>query len=348
MIHQKVKLEIQHNQKKLEDIAFVIDKEFKNIYNKIDLKGNDTEISENIKQACKLLIHKWFKDHRDKIILFEFISNHLVDISVNILFDKETKKLLDELLISEPESLIEMIKFQCDPHAPFFYEDSIIDPLDESSLDATRDISINENNLQNIVNFNINNNNNINNNININNNNHNNINNHNDNHNNINNNNVYYHQPQRRIYHGIRNNNNNYIDWTRIRYEEGLKKYCFAQAVIYEKLLDSHLFSEIEWINKLNEDQEGELITLRNGHRYKVKKVVADFEFKVKTNQNREYKIKVKRGENSRNSYLKYRFSNSEWNLFKGDSHMIFAFVNLKFENEPEIVLSKTQKLSEL
>ena len=137
---------------------------------------------------------------------------------------------------------------------------------------------------------------------------------------------------------------------TRIRYEEGLKKYCLAQALVYEKLLESNLFNEINWINKLSDIEEGELVILGNGHRYKVKKVVSDFEFKVKTNnQNKEYKIKVKRGENSRGYYLKYNFNNSEWNLFKNESQsFIFAFVNLKNENQPEILFNKTLKLDEL
>ena len=114
-------------------------------------------------------------------------------------------------------------------------------------------------------------------------------------------------------------------------------------------MLESHLFNEIEWINKINEDQEGELITLSNGHRYNVKKTVVDYEFKVKTNQNKEYKIKVKRGENSKNSFLKYKFNNSEWNLFKNETvNNIFAFVNLKYENNSEIIFSKTLKLNEL
>ena len=157
-----------------------------------------------------------------------------------------------------------------------------------------------------------------------------------------------YNVPRyRRAYNRVRNNN--YIDWARIRYEEGIKKYCLAQALIYEKLLDSHLFNVIEWINKVNEDQEGELIILSNGHRYKVKKNVVDFEFKVKTNQNKEYKIKVKRGENSDNAYLKFKYNNTEWNLFKNESlDNIFAFINIKNENNPEIIFGKSLKLDEL
>ena len=356
LIHHKIKLDIQHTQKTLEDIALTIDKEFKKIYSKIEQKNKDNQIEENITKSCKLLIHEWFKDHRDKMELFDFISNHLVDISVKILFDEETKKILNDLLIDDPNSVIEMIKFQ-GPNAPFLYEDSFILPEEESSFDATRDDSMNQNqinlNIMNQINNMANNNiinmnNNINNNINNNNNNNNHINN---NHNNNNNYAYYYYPRQRRVHHRARNNNNynyNYIDWARIRIEEGLKKYCLAQAIIYEKLVESNIFNEIEWINKLNDNEEGELIILSNGHRYKVKKSVSDYEFKVKINPNKEYKIKVKKGENSNNS-LKYEFNNSEWNLFKNDTQsMIYAFVNLKNENNPDIIFSKAIKLNEL
>ena len=347
LIHHKIKLDIQHNQKKLEDIAYVIDKEIKYVYNKIDKNNNNDEnkIDENIKKSCKLLIQKWFKEHRDKFKLFDFISKYLADICIKILFDEETKKLIDELLINDPQTFVDIIKFQGNPNAPFFYEDSISEIPEESSFDATRDNSIN---VGNNLNFIINNNNN---NININNNNINNDNNIVVNIPNNHHNNYFYYPRVRRVYNRVRNNNsnNNYIDWARLRYEEGIKKYCLAQALVYEKLLESHLFNEIEWINKINEDQEGELITLSNGHRYKVKKTVVDFEFKVKTNQNKEYKIKVKRGENSKNSFLKYKFNNSEWNLFKNETvNNIFAFVNLKYENNSEIIFSKTLKLNEL
>ena len=128
-----------------------------------------------------------------------------------------------------------------------------------------------------------------------------------------------------------------------------VKKYCKIQAYIYEKLLESHLFSEIIWINRISEDQEGELIILENSHRYKVKKTVPNYEFTVKTDQDMEYKIKVKIGENSSNCYLKYKFNNSEWSLFKNQSQsIVFALVSLKNENNPEIIFTKNLKLNEL
>ena len=40
---------------------------------------------------------------------------------------------------------------------------------------------------------------------------------------------------------------------------------------------------------------------------YKFKKVDSEYDLIVKTNENREYKIKVKSGENSNSSYLKFK-----------------------------------------
>ena len=358
LIHHKIQLNRTIRQKKLEDIAPIIDKEIKKKYNDIDsklqIKDEDIKIDENLKKGCQLLLHKWFKEHQDKKNLFEFISKHLVDISVKILFDEETKNILDEILISDPEAFIEMIKFQS-PNAPFFYTDeSTIDIIDESSFDATRDNSINQRNQINFNLFNFNNNNVINHNNNnnaINHNNNNNVINHNNNNSNNNNNNNYYnwyrHYRSRINYR--ESNNNNYIDWARIRYEEGIKKYCKTQAYIYEKLLESHIFNEIVWINRISEDQEGELIILENSHRYKVKKTIPNYEFTVKTNQNKRYKIKVKIGENSSRCYLKYKYKNSEWNSFKNESEsIIFALVSLKNENNPDIIFTKNLKLNEL
>ena len=346
LIHHKIQLNIPHSNKKLEDIALVVDREIKTKYNKIDLMIQNSEeenvkINENFKKACNLLIQKWFKEHRDKIKLFEFTKSHLVDISVKILFDKKSKEILESLLIQDPETLIEMLKFQ-DPNAPLFWLDEsfISEAIDESSvssINSTLDNSAFQN-QQNNFNFLINNfiQNNNNNNIRINNN------------NNNNNNNNYHYNNNRRNYN--RNyGNNNYINVVRNRYNEGIRKYCIAQAFVYEKLLESHIFVEIGWKNQINENEEGELVILPNSHRYKVKKEVSTYDFIVKTNQNKEYKICVKRGDSSRNSYLKFSFNYSQWNLLHNEQQsIVFAFVSLNNENNPEIYFEKNINLSEL
>jgi MinD-like ATPase involved in chromosome partitioning or flagellar assembly len=59
LIHHNIQLNIIHSQKKLEDIALIIDKEMKKIYNDIDSKlqrkDEEIKIEENIKKGCQLL-----------------------------------------------------------------------------------------------------------------------------------------------------------------------------------------------------------------------------------------------------------------------------------------------------
>ena len=55
------------------------------------------------------------------------------------------------------------------------------------------------------------------------------------------------------------------------------------------------MFVEIGWKNQINENEEGELVILPNSHRYKVKKEVSTYDFIVKTIQNKEYKIYIKK-----------------------------------------------------
>ena len=321
LIHNKIHISISYSYKTIEDIASIIDKEIKEKYEKIDLeiqksKEEEVKIDENIKKACQLLLHKWFKENKDKIKLFEFTKSHLVDISVKILFDKNIKEILEQLLINEPETLIEMINFQ-NPFAPFFYSDqSFIEENDSSFLsssDATRDDSVirgQQNN--NIMQFY-----------------------------------YYYFQNNRR-----NNNNNNYNYYWRERfrnnYNEGLRKYCKAQAYVYEKLLTSHLFTDVYWKNKINENEEGELVILANSHRYKVKRSDSSYDFTVKTNQNKQYKISVKIKKYSSNSNIKFTFNYSQWNLFNSETSIIFALVSLNDENNPQIDFTKKINLNEI
>ena len=175
----------------------------------------------------------------------------MADISLKILFDESIKRALDNLLINDPNAFIEMIRL---PNSPLFFSNiSVIDENenddeDDDSLDGTRDISLNQGNL-NFNNFafsNIPNNNN---------------NNHSRRHRNNNN------------YNSNCSNYSNYnIDRTRIRNEERMKKYCMAQAYVYEKCLESHLFIDVIWDNKISENEEGKLVILGNSHRYNVRK----------------------------------------------------------------------------
>ena len=168
LIHHNVNLGINHAEKKLEDIASFIDKEIKKNYLKINGQlqvEENVKIDEKIRKGCELLLKKWFKEHQDKIKIFEFTNLNLFDIWVKILFDEKKRKILHNLLIKDPESFVEMILFQ-DPDAPFFYSDQSYIEENESSIsssyDATLDESVNRDNFHNGFNL-INNNNNNNN-----------------------------------------------------------------------------------------------------------------------------------------------------------------------------------------
>ena len=89
LIHHKINLSIKHQQKTLEDIAKVIDKEIKRKYNKIDSmiesQQKDIKIDDNIKNACNKLIHEWLKNHINKKNLYEFTGSHILEICFKIL-----------------------------------------------------------------------------------------------------------------------------------------------------------------------------------------------------------------------------------------------------------------------
>ena len=320
LIHHKVNLTINHSEKKLEDIASIIDKEIEKNYSIIDKKiqtdKENVKIEEKFQKAIQLLLQKWFKEHKDKINLFNFTKTHLVDIHVKILFDERIKKILEDLLIDDPLALIEILKFQ-DPNAPFFWSDeSFIDNNDDSvssSFDATLDSSVNQAN-HNYFNFNLYNYNNYNN----------------------------YNHRRRRNYYYFGNSIRN-------RYEEGIKKYCKAQAYVYEKLVDSHLFKEVDWKNKLSENEDGQLINISNIHIYNVKKSYSNYDFIVKTYNNKTYKISVKNGDSVEGSNLKFNFGYSQWNSLNNElKSVVFAFVSLRSEIYPDIYFSKNIMLNEL
>ena len=62
LINQKIILSIKHQQKTLEDIAIVIDKDIKRKFIKIDSmiesQQKDIKIEDNVKNACKKLIYE--------------------------------------------------------------------------------------------------------------------------------------------------------------------------------------------------------------------------------------------------------------------------------------------------
>ena len=190
--------------------------------------------------------------------------------------------------------------------------------------------NINNNNNNNNRNNNINNNNNIANYINSNNNNRNN----NNNNNNINNNNN----------NDANNNINNYSNYL------DLKKYYLCQGYVYENLKNSNLFKEIDWKNKVRENEEGEEITLLNQNKYKVKKPSCEYDFIAITNQDKKFYISVKRGKKiGSHKHLYFGFKKKQWDLFEEEQiSLILAFVRLLENQEPQIFYAKNDKINNL
>ena len=103
LIYYKIKLDIKHQQKSLEDIAIELDKEIKKKFTKIDslleIQKKDIQIVERFKITCEKLMHEWFIKHDDKKILFDFVNSHISDICTKILYDIKFKDKLDEIFI---------------------------------------------------------------------------------------------------------------------------------------------------------------------------------------------------------------------------------------------------------
>ena len=211
-----------------------------------------------------------------------------------------------------------------------------------------RNRSLSNNNNNNHINNHINNN--INRNNNINNNNiFNNINNNNNNRNNIINN-IIRNNNINRNNNIINNNNNNNDANNNIEINNDLKKYYLCQGYIYENLKNSNLFKEIDWKNKVEENEEGEEITLLNQNKYKVKKPNCEYDFIVKTKQDKKFYISVKRGKKiGSHKHLYFGFKKKQWDLFEEEKiSLILAFVRLLENKEPQIFYARNDQINKL
>ena len=319
LIYQKIKLSINHQQKSLEDIALEIDKLIKKKFTQIDNffeVQKELNIEDNFKIACKKLINEWFAKNIDKKDKFDFVNSHIPEIFNKIICEGKFQEKLNEILIKSPDKFYKILS---NNQPLILHNDNSFD-LDENeislinSLNSTRNISIMNND----------NNNNI-------------FNNH---QNNANNNYVHANNNYIRPNYNYNNANNNYVN----SLPESLKKYYLAQAYVYEDLINSNLFKQIDWKNKANENEEAYEVTLMNLNKYKIKKYTFHYDFRVTTNENEIFNIKVKDLSDEDYNYLKVKFTTEEWKSFNNEQSIsILALVNLRFNNNPEI--SYTQKI---
>ena len=142
------------------------------------------------------------------------------------------------------------------------------------------------------------------------------------------------------------NSNDKVITITLINNNETKLDYFLCQGYVYENLISSNLFNQIDWINKANENEEGECIMLINQNKYKVKNSKYPFDFIVTTNQNNQYFIRVKMV--TEESHFLF-YNSYDWDLFKKpDFHLILAFVILRENNNPEIYYTRKDELNQL
>ena len=289
LIYQKIKLSINHQQKSLEDIALEIDKLIKKKFTQIDNffeVQKELNIEDNFKIACKKLINEWFAKNIDKKDKFDFVNSHIPEIFNKIICEGKFQEKLNEILIKNSEKFLEIFS----NNQLFILHNENSFELDENevslinSLNSTRNISImkNENNNNNIFN----------------------------NHqNNANNNYVHENNNYIRPNYNYNNANNNYVN----SLPESLKKYYLAQAYVYEDLINSNLFKQIDWKNKANENEEAYEVTLMNLNKYKIKKYTFHYDFTVTTNDNEIFNIIVKNLNDEDYNYLKVKFTIDQW-----------------------------------
>ena len=138
---------------------------------------------------------------------------------------------------------------------------------------------------------------------------------------------------------------------------ESLKKYYLAQAYVYEDLINSTYFNQIDWKNKINkeegdESEEGEEVTLLNKNKYKIKKSDFPFDITVTSKNNKCTNIIVRVLNERKYDCIKLKCTKDQWKLFNNEEKeqniSIFAFVRFQSNNSPEIYYIKNCNLNEI
>ena len=147
-------------------------------------------------------------------------------------------------------------------------------------------------------------------------------------------------------------NENNIIINDKPKISESLKKYYLAQAYVYEDLINSKLFDQIDWKNKVNNDEEGEEISLLNQNKYKIKKTEFLYDIIITNNKNKNINIIVQVLNEKKDNLIKLKCDINQWKLFnneeKEQNMYIFALVKFGINYTPEIYYVKKSHLNEL
>ena len=260
------------------------------------------------------------------------MNNNIADISIKIIDEGKNKNLLDKLFIKGYSNFIDLL-----------LNKNILKNIDENNNPCNK---INNNNFDNINNDILNSN---------------------RNYERMNNGN--YHEKNRNYYSNNSNSLslNSFLDGfscssyfatnSSFNHKENdipsdLKQYYLAQAYVYEDLQKSNLDIQIDWKNKVNNNEEGEEITLKNNNKYRIKKSDFNFDFIVTSNNHKITNIIVKVLNEKRYNYIKLKCTVNQWNLFNNEENeqnkSIFALVRFQSNNTPGIFYIKTSNLNEI
>ena len=329
LIPKSINLTVKHQEKCLQDIALVIDREIKKKFAKIDnlleTQSKEVKIEENFKTACTKLIKEWFSKHKEERNKFDFVNSHIPEITMKIIYEGIYKEYMDEIFINgSPKNISSLIENHSKNHN---INDNNVYNHNRSYNQSYNQNYQNYNTSQNVSSYS-------------------------------------YHDEESLDYDNDYDNskrNISFINKTEINIfnnnnvrtiPENLKKYFLAQAYVFEDLNNSKLFNHIDWKNKANNDEVGEEITLFNSNKYKIKNSDNTFDFIVTSNNNKSTNIIVQIINEKRYNYIKLKCTVNQWNLFnnEGNEHStsIFALVRFNLNNAPEILYVKKSNLNEI
>ena len=150
----------------------------------------------------------------------------------------------------------------------------------------------------------------------------------------------------------INKKENNAFNDNKHQIPEKVKKYYLAQAYVYEDLINSKLFEQIDWKNKADNNEKGEEISLLNKNKYKIKESEFPFEIAVTNNKNITTNIIVQVLNEKRYNYVKLKSKVNQWKLFnseeKAQTLSIFAIVKFQLNETPEIYYIKKCNLNDI
>jgi len=348
LIHQNINLSVKHQEKCLGDIAFQIDKKIKEKFIKYDalfeISKKEVEIEEKFRIACENLIKGWFKGHKNKNerAKFEFVNSHILEIANKIIYEGKYKQIFDGLCING--LLEQIISSNNDNHPKNNYiNHDIICIKDNNTNNSYANYNVNYDRSYNINNYNYN----------------------------YNNDSYFYRYRYYKSFDFdnreikslnssnsskylpiINKKENNAFNDNKHQIPEKVKKYYLAQAYVYEDLINSKLFEQIDWKNKADNNEKGEEISLLNKNKYKIKESEFPFEIAVTNNKNITTNIIVQVLNEKRYNYVKLKSKVNQWKLFnseeKDQNLSIFAIVKFQLNETPEIYYIKKCNLNDI